>query len=96
MAGPEQPVNLVHSVDVCRWVCQLLTASGYGFPQVVNLSAALTATKAEFYTAACIRAEVAVPQFVAATEPARTVDASLSQRDTGFVYRHHDISGLCS
>lgn len=96
MAGPEQPVNLVHSVDVCRWVCQLLKASGHGFPQVVNLSAALTATKAEFYTAACIRAEVAVPQFVAATEPARTVDASLSQRGTGFVYRHHDISGLCS
>ncbi|TXH97019.1 MAG: epimerase [Rheinheimera sp.] len=96
MAGPEQPVNLVHSHDVCRWVCQLLTASGHGFPQVVNLSAPLTATKAEFYTAACVQAAVAVPQFVAAVEPGRTVDASLSQRDTGFVYRHHGISGLCS
>lgn len=96
MAGPQQPVNLVHSADVCRWVCQLLAASGHGFPQVVNLSAPLTATKAEFYTAACVRAEVAVPQFVAATEPARTVDARLSQRDAGFVYQHHDISGLCS
>lgn len=94
MAGPEQPVNLVHSHDVCRWVCQLLAVSGQNFPQVVNLSAPLTATKAEFYSAACIRAEVAVPQFVAATEPGRTVDACLSQRDTGFVYLHHDISGL--
>lgn len=94
MAGPEQPVNLVHSADICRWVCQLVVASGQGFPQVVNLCAPLIAAKAEFYTAACVRAAVPVPQFVAATEPGRTVDASLSQRDTGFVYLHHDINSL--
>jgi len=96
MAGPEQPVNLVHSTDVCRWICQLLAVSGHGFPQVVNLSAPLTATKAEFYTAACIRAAVPVPQFVAAIEPGRTVDARLSQTDTSFVYQHHGLSSLIS
>lgn len=94
MAGPEQPVNLVHSHDVCRWVCQLLAVSGQKFPQVVNLSAPFTADKAEFYTAACIRAEVPVPQFVPATELPRSVDASLSQHNTGFSYQHNDIRSL--
>lgn len=94
MAGPEQPVNLVHSTEVCRWICQLLAVSGHGYPQVVNLSAPLTATKAEFYTAACVQAAVPVPQFVAATEPGRIVDASLSQGETGFVYQHHNVSSL--
>ncbi len=96
MAGPEQPVNLVHSHDVCRWVCQLLVMSGRNFPQVVNLSAPLLATKQDFYTAACGNAEVPAPHFVAATEPARTVDARLSQRNTGFVYAHQDINSLLS
>lgn len=96
MAGPEQPVNLVHSADVCRWVCQLLAVSGRNFPQVVNLSAPLQVTKQDFYTAACVNAEMPVPQFIAATEPARTVDARLSQRSTGFLYAHHDVTGLLS
>jgi nucleoside-diphosphate-sugar epimerase len=96
MAGPDLPVNLVHSADVCRWVCQLLAAAGRDFPKIINLSAPLDMTKAEFYTVACAQAAVPVPQFIAANETGRTVDSSLSQRDIGFVYQYHDISSLLS
>lgn len=90
MAGPEQPVNLVHSVDVCRWLVQYITQPTAGFPTVVNLVSPLQCTKAEFYLAACRQAGINPPQFVAATETDRRVDGSLSQQLQEFYYQYHD------
>lgn len=94
MAGPDQPVNLVHSTDICRWVQRLLNESAGSSPAIVNLCAPLLATKAEFYAAACAVKGLTIPQFTAATEPARRVDATLSQRDTQFRYHYADVADL--
>ena len=94
MAGPEQPVNLVHSTDVCRWVLQSLQQPQPAMPVVVNLCAPMRSTKAEFYPAACLMRGMPIPEFIPATEPARNINAALSQRDTGFSYRFCDQASL--
>lgn len=94
MAGPEQPVNLVHSTDICRWVGLLLQEPAAHLPAVVNLCAPMVTTKAEFYAAACAVKGLAIPQFTPATEPARRVDATLSQHNTQFRYLYADLADL--
>ena len=95
MAGPAQPVNLVHSADICRWLALLLNGSAVAPAPVINLCAPLLLNKAEFYTAACLQQGVPVPQFIAATEPARRVNADLSRQLTGFTYQYADLASLC-
>jgi len=94
MAGPDLPVNLVHSTDVCRWVLRSLQQPQPLMPVVVNLCAPMRSTKAEFYSAACLSAGMPTPEFIPATEPARNVNAELSQRDTGFSYLFSDQASL--
>ena len=94
MAGPDLPVNLVHSTDVCRWVLRSLQQPQPLKPVVVNLCAPMRSTKAEFYSAACLSAGMPTPEFIPATEPARNVNAELSQRDTGFSYLFSDQASL--
>ncbi|ALZ75537.1 hypothetical protein [Rheinheimera sp. F8] len=94
MAGPEQPVNLVHSADICRWLNLLLRHPG-AFPgTVVNLCAQVTCSKAEFYTAACQQQGLEVPRFIAATEPSRRVNAALSLQMPDFSYQQPDLASL--
>ena len=94
MAGPQQPINLVHSADICRWLLLLLQHQSDWQQPVVNLCAPFLQSKAEFYTAACQQQGVPVPQFTAATEPARQVNANLSRQLTGFDYLHTDLAAL--
>ena len=93
MAGPQQPVNLVHSADICHWL-NLLIKNGAFPASVVNLCAPIKRSKAEFYTAACQQQGLTVPQFIAATEPSRRVNAALSLQLPGFTYQHLDAGGL--
>ena len=94
MAGPEQPVNLVHSADICRWLSLLLLNTD-AFPgAVVNLCAPIMRSKADFYTAACQQQGLTVPQFIAATEPSRRVNAALSLQLPGFTYQQLDLSSF--
>ncbi|MDZ7868130.1 MAG: hypothetical protein U5L02_02830 [Rheinheimera sp.] len=93
MAGPEQPVNLVHSADICRWL-NLLLNNGAFPASVVNLCAPIKRSKAEFYTAACQQQGLTVPQFIAATEPSRRVNAALSLQLADFAYQQTDLARL--
>jgi hypothetical protein len=54
----------------------------------------MRSTKAEFYSAACLVRGMPIPQFIPATEPARNINAALSQRDTGFSYLFSDQASL--
>jgi len=94
MAGPDQPINLVHSEDICRWILLLLQHQSDWQQPVVDLCAPFLQRKAEFYTAACQQQGVPVPQFIAATEPARQVHANLSRQLADFTYQHTDLSNL--
>ena len=93
MAGPEQAVNLVHSADINRWL-SLLIHHGTFPGTVVNLCAPIACSKAEFYTAACQQQGMTVPQFIAATEPSRRVNAALSLQLPDFTYQQLDLASL--
>jgi len=93
IAGPEQPVNLVHSADICRWL-NLLLQHGVFPGSVVNLCAPAMRSKAEFYTAACQNQGVEVPRFIAATEPSRRVNSALSLQLPDFSYQQLDLTSL--
>lgn len=96
MAGPDLPVNLVHSADICAWVGLYLANSGVAPGRVINLCAPLQQNKRQFYTAACHHLGWPVPQFMPTAESARQINAQLSLQLTPFCYQYHEASLLCA
>ncbi len=94
MAGPDLPVNLVHSADICTWVSLFLAHGGIAPGRVINLCAPLQHNKKQFYTAACHHLGCNVPQFLPTLEAARQIDAQLSLQLGAFCYQYHEPSVL--
>jgi len=91
LAGPELPVNLVHAIDICRFVLMLLqrpTAPVDAYqPEIYNLCCPEHPRKDDLYQTAAARAGLAPVIFTAATEPARRVISTKSQQQDGFSYQ---------
>ncbi len=94
MAGADVPVNLVHSADICQWLLLFMATPAQVPGRIVNLCAPLHANKSQFYQAACLDQGKPAPQFTAATEPARQVDARLSLTLADFQYRYADTISI--
>ncbi len=92
LSGPDDPVNLVHSEDICRFLCLLLTKPPV--TQVFNLRAPITLTKQQFYTAACQQAGQPVPGFKPALMAGHQVDGSATGKLDGFYYKFTDLAQL--
>lgn len=90
LSGPDLPVNLVHAVDIGRFVLMLLqrpTAQPIEVqPEIYNLCCPDHPRKADFYHTAAVRAGLAPVTFTAATEPERRVLSRRSQQQGDFTY----------
>lgn len=91
LSGPELPVNLVHAIDIGRFVLMLLrrplARAATVQPEIYNLCCPEHPRKADFYRAAAMQAGLEVVGFTAATEPARRVLSLKSQQQSDFCYR---------
>lgn len=86
IAGPELPVNMVHSSDIAEFVLQLLALAPTE-NDCFNLCCPEHPTKEAFYLSAAAAAGLAEPQFVQSEDLARPVSAVYSQTLPGFSYR---------
>lgn len=91
LSGPDLPVNLVHSIDIGRFVLMLLqrpvAQPAATQPEIYNLCCPDHPRKADFYQEAAIQAGLEVVEFIAAAEPARRVLSVKSQQQPDFCYR---------
>ncbi len=87
LSGPELPVNLVHALDISRFVLTLLKSPCPAPHKLFNLCSPEHPQKAAFYHAAALQAGLPPVTFVAAEEPARRVLSIRSAQLTGFTYQ---------
>lgn len=92
LSGADDPVNLVHSADVCRFLAVLLSETPD--TQVYNLCVPSQQTKQQFYTSACQQAGLPVPAFRTAATAGHQVDGSAASRLSGFHYKFTDLAQL--
>jgi nucleoside-diphosphate-sugar epimerase len=91
LAGPDLPVNLVHAMDIGRFVLMLLqrpaAQSIANQPEIYNLCCPDHPRKADFYQTAAAQAGLAAVTFTAAEEPERRVLSWYSQQQGDFKYQ---------
>jgi nucleoside-diphosphate-sugar epimerase len=91
LSGPDLPVNLVHAIDIGRFVLMLLQRSKaqpvVTQSEIYNLCCPDHPRKADFYQEAATLAGLAAPTFTAAAEPARRVLSVKSQQQPDFSYQ---------
>lgn len=83
----EQPVNMVHSSDICGAVSAIVRQQLW--PELFNLSCPDFCSKAGFYLTACELASLPAPVFAEqrSTTPGRRVTSTKSQAIAGFSYQ---------
>jgi len=87
LTGAALPVNLVHALDISRFVLTLLTAPLPVSPRLYNLCCPDHPQKIDFYHAAALQAGLPAVTFVASDEPARRVLSVRSEQLAGFCYQ---------
>lgn len=91
LSGPDLPVNLVHALDIGRFVLMLLQRPKaqplVTAPEIYNLCCPDHPRKADFYQEAATQAGLVAATFTAAVEPARRVLSGKSQQQADFCYQ---------
>lgn len=88
VANPNHKVNLVHQLDVIRFIEICICLDLFG---VYNVCSTYHPSRKEFYTEVCELANLQAPEFTSDKGDDRWIDNSKSKKEGNFVYLYDDL-----
>lgn len=86
LKGANDPVNMIHVDDCVEIMAQIIEQNAWG--EAFNASADEHPRKQDFYTKACVSADMPAPTFVDEPQPYRLVNCDKLKQHLGYTFKH--------